>query len=163
MTKYPQLPLRLQAKNLHTQLDLISYCLMTNHFHFLIKQKPINADSKFMQQLTNAYTEYFNKKYKRDGSLVQGRFKATLINSDSLLLHTSRYIHLNPLASGIVNNLKDFQWSSYLEYVNYSKDNLCKKEIILNQFTSNSAYQQFVLDQANYAKELDRIKHLTID
>lgn len=163
LTKYPSLPLRLQAKNLNTELDLISYCLMPNHFHLLLKQVSIDTISKFLKQITNAYTEYFNKKYQRTGALMEGRFKSVLINSDNLLIHTSRYIHLNPFTANLVRNLKNYQWSSYPEYLNDTENNLCKKKIILDQFPSHSQYEQFVLNQANYAKELEKIKHLTID
>ena len=163
LAKYPQLPLRLQARNLNGQVDLIAYCLMPNHFHLLLKQANKDSISRFMKQLTNAHTEYFNKKYHRDGGLVQGRFKAALINSEPLLLHISRYIHLNPLVAKLINNLQDYPWSSYLDYFSDSKYSLCKTEIILQQFSSKDTYKQFILDQIEYAKELNKIKHLTVD
>jgi len=160
---YKKVPLRLLAKNLNTEVELITYCLMPNHFHLLLKQAAAESISKFMKQLINAYTQYFNTKYQRVGGLFQGRFKAVLIETDELLLHISRYIHLNPLASGLITKLELYPWSSYDEYMGKQKDSLCQKEIILNQFPSTDHYKQFILDQADYAKELNKIKHITID
>lgn len=163
LLRFPNLPIRLYNKNLNSEVELIAYCLMPNHFHLLLRQKSRDATSKLIKQITNAYTFYFNKKYQRVGSLFQGRFKAVSIGSDELLLHISRYIHLNPLVAEIVINLKDYQWSSYPEYMKKSKDPMCSREIILSYFPSDSEYGRFISDQVDYARELDRIKHLTLD
>lgn len=163
LIKYPDLPIRLYGKNLSSELNLLGYCLMPNHFHLLIKQKSINAVSKLLKQITNAYTLYFNQKYKRVGGLMQGRFKAVKIERDELLTHISRYIHLNPLVSGLIDNLDDYKWSSYKDYLDNNSEGICHQEIILSYFPSPKAYQQFILDQADYARQLERIKHLTLD
>lgn len=163
LIKYPKLPLRLHSKNLHGEVKLLAYCLMPNHFHLLLKQISQDAISKLIKQLTNAYTEYFNKKYQRTGSLMEGRFKAVLVNSEELLMHASRYIHLNPVVSNLVNNPKDYPWGSYLEYLGVSKENLCEKEVVLDLFSSREDYDKFVNDQIDYGRELEKIKHLTID
>lgn len=162
---YPKTPLRLFSKNLCEEIDLIAYCLIPNHFHLLLKQRSIFAISRFMKQLINGYTSYFNQKYKRVGGLLQGRFKAALVNSDDLLLHVSRYIHLNPLIADLVKDLNRYPWSSFLEYVaDLDQDKvLCKKEIILSQFPNKESYKRFVLDQEGYARQLDKIKSLLID
>lgn len=164
LSVYPHLPLRLRPKNLSSELDLITYCLMPNHFHLLLKQTTKDAISKFMKQITDAYTRYFNNKNKRVGSLVQGPFKAAQIDSDNLLLHISRYIHLNPLVSGVIkDNLQSYPWSSFPAYLNQNQDNLIKKDEILNHFASTKDFEKFVLDQAEYAKELEKIKHAMIE
>lgn len=162
LLNYPNLPLRLQAKNLSNEVNLISYCLMPNHFHLLIKQHSENGTTKLLKQITNAYTEYFNKKYKRDGSLMQGKFKAVDITSDELLIHVSRYIHLNPVAANICNSIDEWQWSSAKEFQT-PHNGLCSKELVLNQFLSHEKYFQFMNDHVGYARELEDIKHLTID
>lgn len=161
---YPNLPLRLRPKNLSNELDLITYCLMPNHFHLLLKQTTKDAISKFMQRITDGYTRYFNNKNKRVGSLVEGPFKAAHIDSDNLLLHISRYIHLNPLVSGLIkDDLQSYPWSSFPAYLNQNQDNLIKKDEILNHFASTKDFEKFVLDQAEYAKELEKIKHAMIE
>lgn len=160
---YPSLPLRLQSKNLASEVTLISYCLMTNHFHLLLKQTTKDGVSRLMKQITNAYTEYFNKKYARVGSLLQGPFKAVKITTDEQLIHLTRYIHLNPLIGSIVNNLEDYPWSSYKSFITGKEADLCDKQIILHRFNSTSDYEKFVLDQANYTKGLQKLEGLTIE
>lgn len=165
LEKYPLLPIRLHSKNLSSEIGIIAYCLMPNHFHLLIKQKSKDAISKLLKQVTIAYAHYFNYKYKRVGGLVQGKFKAVLIENDELLLHISRYIHLNPVASNLVNTPKDYKWSSFLSYLDNSLNNdiKCYKDPILSHFNSPKEYNEFVLDQIEYGKEFERIKHLTLE
>lgn len=144
-------------------VEIIVFCLMPNHFHFLIKQLTDGGITEFISKLSNSYTKYFNIKYKRVGPLLQGEFKSVLVESNEQLLHLSRYIHLNPLVSGLVKDLKDYPWSSYPEYIESSAQRICAKEIILNQFKSPKDYQRFVLDQADYGRELEIIKHQLIE
>lgn len=162
LNKYPELPLRLYNKNLHSQIEVLAYCLMPNHFHLLLKQRSINGVSKLLKQITNAYTLYFNQKYKRVGSLMQGRFRAVKIDNDDLLIHISRYIHLNPLVSNLTDNLKNYQQSSYLEYMN-RKDGICMKNLILDYFSSLKGYEEFISDQKDYAQKIEKIKHMALD
>jgi REP element-mobilizing transposase RayT len=114
--------------------DLIAYCLMPNHFHLLIKQNSDVSISVLMLKLCSGFSKYFNKKYDRVGSLFQDQFKAVLINKNEQLLWTSLYIHENPLKAEIVNDLSKYKWSSYLDYIGLQNNNICKKEIILEQF-----------------------------
>lgn len=161
--KYPNLPLRLQSKNLHDEINIISYCLMPNHFHLLLQQLTVDGVSKLLKQLTNAYTFYFNQKYQRVGGLVQGSFKAALIETDDILLHISRYIHLNPLMAEIVDNLNTYEWSSYREFIYPNNGGMCLIEPILSNFSTENSYEKFVLDQVEYARSLEASKHLLLD
>lgn len=154
--------------NLHkseTLVDILAYCLMPNHFHFLLKQNSDKGIGIFVSNFTNAFTKYFNTKNQRTGPLLEGVFKAVLIESEEQLVHVSRYIHLNPVASSIIkaDQLNDYQWSSYPEYINSTKDAISEKSLVLEMFKSSQDYQQFVLDQIDYAKQLDVIKHLTLE
>src|SRR5581483_5225636 len=155
LRKYPLLPIRLYNKNLSSEIDLITYCLMPNHFHLLLFQKTDNGITKLMKQLTNAYTLYFNQKYKRVGGLMQGRFKAVRIETDDSLIHISRYIHLNPIVSEITDNLETYKWSSYYDYTSKNTEVLSKPEIVLTAFKSVNEYKQFLLDQMDYGRELE--------
>jgi len=155
---------RLHKEKTHT--DILSYCLMPNHFHLLLKQNSENGISKFLGNLQNSYVRYFNVKNERIGPLFQGQFKAIKIDSEEQLLHVSRYIHLNPYSSAIVKNiedLKNYEWSSLKEYVNKVPFNLCSKESIMIRFKNPKNYKKFVFDNADYQKELENIKHLTFD
>lgn len=146
-------------------IDILSYCIMPNHFHFLLQQTVEKGISTFISNITNAYTKYFNTKNKRTGPLFEGIFKAVHIESEEQLVHVSRYIHLNPVASGIIpdEEFEDYKWSSYPEYLSISSKEITQKELILNMFKSVSAYREFVNNQKDYAKQLDAIKHLVLE
>lgn len=147
-------------------VEIIAYCLMPNHFHFLLKQISENGISKFMGNFINSYTRFFNTKHERTGQLYSGRFKAVRIETDSQLLHVSRYIHLNPYTSYVVktlNELETYPYSSFNDYViSQPEFDSRNKAIILDHFKKQS-YKQFVFDQAEYQKTLAYIKHLVLD
>lgn len=143
-------------------IEVIAYCLMPNHFHFLLKQTNDNGISTFIRRLINSYTRYFNTKNERVGSLFQGPFKAIRIESDEQLLHITRYIHLNPLVGYLVKDLRNFKWSSYFMYIGLEDNKLCKREEI-ERLISLKGYEQFVRDQIDYAKQLENIKRLALD
>lgn len=173
LEKYPDLPMRLTGKNLADELELIAYCLMPNHFHLLLKQRTKDGISKLLKQLTNAYTLYFNQKNNRIGGLMQGRFKAAGVDNESLFIHLVRYIHLNPVAApahrslgeggGLTQDLNAYRWSSYPDYLGEPADLPVSKSKILSYFPSVGAFKGFHEDQADYAKGLEKIKHLAID
>lgn len=156
-------PPRLQAKNLAGQITLIAYCLMPNHFHFLLQQITKDATSKLMKQLLNAYTFYFNKKYERTGAIFEGRYKAVRVPSNDLLLHITRYIHLNPVASKLTNNPETYLWSSHKDYLTTKSSGLTNTKTVSSFFPTIKDYQKFVQDQISYSRELEKIKHLKID
>ncbi|MEK7565961.1 MAG: transposase [Patescibacteria group bacterium] len=97
----------LRLKNYFRQLELVCYALMPNHFHFLIRQIDPSLNF-FMSSLGTRYGMYFNKKYKRDGSLFQDVYKAVSVESEEQLLHLSRYIHLNPKSRPLPSSLPDY-------------------------------------------------------
>lgn len=146
-------------------VDILAYCLMPNHFHFLLQQNSPKGISNFIANFTNAYTRYSNTKHTRIGPLFEGVFKAVYIESEEQLLHLSRYIHINPVVSSLVkdNQIQNYPWSSYREYLSLAKDGIAEKDLVLSMFKSVGNYQEFVSDQINYAKKLETIKHLTLE
>ena len=112
------------------------------------------------------YTNYFNEKYKRSGSLFEGRFKAIHVDSNEYLLHLSAYVNLNYR----VHNLEKFGdsvskliRSSWEEYIEENKENFCKKDVILNQFGSVLDYKKFVEDSLKSIKENKQIKKFLLE
>ncbi len=89
----------LRLNNFSDSIKLLAYCLMKNHFHFLIKQSEATAMDRFTNSLFTRYTMYFNKKYKRVGPLFQSVYKAVLVNTDEQLVYLTRYIHRNIIAN----------------------------------------------------------------
>lgn len=144
-------------------VEIICYCLMPNHFHLLLRQTRDGGISEFMRKISDSHTRYFNTKYERIGSLFQGAFKAVRIESDEQLIHVSRYIHLNPSVSLLVKDLKDYPWSSYPDYIGTRNSKLCVKKPIISFFKSKGDYEKFVLDQEDYGKSLEFIKHHLMD
>lgn len=147
-------------------VEIVTFCLMPNHLHFLLKQVRENGTSTFMSNFSNSYTRYFNTTQKRVGPLFQGKFKAVRIETDEQLLHISRYIHLNPYSSYFVKNLKELEvypYSSLPEYLNLQKTDFCYKNPVLGHFKNAAVYKKFVFDQADYQKALEQIKHLVLE
>ena len=102
-----------QACDKH-QCDVHAYVLMTNHVHLLITPHTEQGIGKVMQMLGRYYVQYFNHAYQRTGTLWEGRYKATLIDSEQYLLTCYRYIELNPVrAEGMVDHPSEYPWSSY--------------------------------------------------
>lgn len=147
-------------------VELIAYCLMPNHFHFLLRQNKEDGILNFIRLSTNSYSRYFNTKYRRRGSLFEGRFKAVRIETDNQLLHVSRYIHLNPYSSYLVKNfesLLSYPFSSLPEYLGNVREGVCQKEIILEHFPNAGKYKEFVSDRADYQRSLEEIKHQLLE
>ena len=91
------------------------YVLMANHYHLLIETPQPNL-SRIMHDLNSQYTIYFNHRYQRTGHLFQGRYKSYIIDKENFLLDMSRYIHLNPVRSGITQKPQDYPYSSLPDY-----------------------------------------------
>lgn len=145
-------------------VDIIAFCLMPNHFHLLLRQITDNGISKFMKKVGDSYTRYFNTKHIRVGPLFQGAFKVTHISNDEQLIHISRYIHLNPLVSYVIKEQKllGYPWSSLDDYLTGNTSFTNSKDV-LTFFKSPETYLKFILDQADYGKQLESIKHLIIE
>lgn len=147
-------------------VEILAFCLMPNHFHFLLKQLHEDSISKFMNNFQHSYSKYFNTKNERVGSLFQAMFKAVRIESDEQLLHVSRYIHLNPVSSFVIKieSLSNHPWSSFHEYISEPKaESFINTDLVLNNFKSKDDYKKFVFDQASYQQELEKIKHLALE
>jgi len=113
------------------------YCLMENHYHLFI-ETPSGNLSRIMHHINGAYTTYFNTKHQRTGHVFQGRYKSILVQADEYAKELSRYIHLNPVRAGIVNNPGEYEWSSFRFYISNRKSpKWLKRDMILGFFNSN--------------------------
>ena len=90
-----------------------SYCLMTNHIHFLVTPTTDTSISNTMKVVGSRYAQYINKKYGRTGTLWEGRHRSSLVQSEKYFLVCCRYIELNPVRSGMVGVPEEYEWSSY--------------------------------------------------
>lgn len=125
-------------------VDFICYCLCPNHYHFVLQQLTDRGIEKFMHRLGSGYTNYFNNKYKRSGSLFQGTFKANHIDSNEYLLHISAYINLNNKVHQFTSEFFKSSWEEYFLPANVKK--FCNPDIVLKQFVDSSKYKSFAED-----------------
>jgi putative transposase len=99
-----------------------AYVLLSNHVHLLASPSDVTGLGRMMQWIGRYYVPYFNRKYKRVGTLWQGRYKATVIESERYFMTCSRYIELNPVRAGMVSNPTDYPWSSYAHHTGMKAD-----------------------------------------
>ena len=143
-------------------VEIICYCPIPTHFHLALKQLREQGISKFVNKIFNSYSHYFNIKHNRKGPLFAGRFKKVIVRTDEQLLHLTRYIHLNPVTAGFIDNPEDWKYSSYKEYIGaVNKKSICDYKNILD--IKPGSYKMFVENRIAYQKELARIKNLMLD
>ena len=126
-------------------VTVIAYCLMPNHYHFLLRQDGEVSLSKFINVVFNAYVQALNKQLGRKGTLFEGRFKHVLVDKDEYVLHLCRYIHLNPVKAGLVSRPEDWVYSNYREWIDMRRGRLKDTEFILSYFARPEDYQRFVM------------------
>jgi putative transposase len=138
-------------------IDIVAYCLMPNHYHFLVHLQRDHILSMAMQALSVSYTKAINRRYARSGALFQGRFQAIEVDSAGYVVALSRYIHLNPVKAGLVLTPEAWEFSSYQEYAGTRPGTLPKMETILKQVGSQKAYRSFMAQDATVMEPLLRV------
>ena len=128
-------------------VHVVCYCLNWNHYHLILEELREGGISEFMKRLGGGYTWHYNNKYKRSGSLFQGRYKSVHINTNEYLLHVSVYVNLNNRVhaklGGSTAKLPELYKSSWGEYIKTDSEGICEKEIILSQFKNYKEYKIF--------------------
>lgn len=129
-----------------SDLAMIAYCLMPNHYHLLVRQQSEDPAGLLPQRVFNSYTKAYNHRYAHSGTLFEGRYKAVHVVSDSHLRHLCRYIHANPVKDGMVSNLVDWPYSNYLEWIGLRQGILVDYKFIEVFFENSKIYREFVDD-----------------
>ena len=152
-------------------VDTFAYCLLKNHFHFLIRIKdfsksngnfedglhsPERIVSKKFADLFNSYTKSINKSENRTGGLFETPFKRIEVRDDSYFTKLIGYIHNNPVKHGIVKNIEDYPYSSYLSYLSDKESKLCRDEV-MNWFGGKDEFKKFHVSKLN-EKEISDYK-----
>jgi putative transposase len=127
-------------------LRVIAYCLMPNHYHFLLRPEEDGCLSLFIQRLFNSYTQAFNKQQNRSGTLFESRVKSILVDTDEYALHLCRYIHLNPLKAKLVTRLSEWPYSNYLEWTGRRNGALIDQAFTQEYFPNAKDYEAFVMN-----------------
>ncbi len=147
---------RLKKYSRKFNISLIAYCLMPNHYHFLVRQNDEFSIADFMQGVFNSYSKAFNNMYKRSGTLFEGPFKDIHISKQEYLIHLCRYIHRNPIdgKKPLVNNIEDWPYSNYPEWLGIRKGSLWDPQFVCDNFQTGEYYKEFVADYIS-PKRLD--------
>jgi putative transposase len=135
-------------------IAVIAYCLMPNHYHFLLRQDEQEPASRLPQRVFNSYTKAFNRRYDRTGTLFEGPYKAIHVDQDRYLLHLCRYVHANPVKHGLVSDPEQWPYSNYLEWIGVRNGKLVDRAFAREHFPATESYRQFVLD---YLDGLDKL------
>jgi len=155
-----------------------AYCLMPNHFHILVKEKEEGGITKFMQKFSTAYVMYINTKYKRTGSLFEGKFKSQYLNTDKYLKYIFSYIHLNPLKlinknwrtsiikdnSKLEKYLSTYKYSSYSEYIeeNRIQSKILCKQVFPNYFPNGNQFKNEIKDWISFGDNMQTTEALPL-
>lgn len=138
-------------------INILCYCLNRNHIHLILKQVANSGISEFMKRVGGGYTKYFNNKYKRNGVLFQGRFKASHIETNEYLLHASVYVNLNDHLHTQENDFNSI--SNKTSWRNYTEENFsgasptCSTQMILSQFSTKKEYESFAIATLHNIRE----------
>ncbi|MFH1826935.1 MAG: transposase [bacterium] len=153
----------LEQKPSTQRLEILSFCLMPNHYHLLLKQKKTNGLRRFMADILNSFTRHYNIKTKRKGSVFLTPFRSRQIVSNEQFIHTSRYIHLNPYSAKMVESygkLIKYPYSSFIEYFASKNENICNTKPMLKMFGgSREKHKAFVLNNAQHQRTLEYVKY----
>jgi REP element-mobilizing transposase RayT len=127
---------------------LYAYCLMTNHVHLLLERQASKV-GRIMHRLLTGYAQYYNRRYRRVGHLLQGRHKAILCQSERYLAELVRYIHLNPVRAGMVSQPEDYEFSSHRAYLGMEPAGIVDVDPVLRHFgaskeVARDRYRRFV-------------------
>ncbi len=149
--------IRKQAERMN--ISVIAYCLMRNHYHFLLRQHGEISVSKFMQAVFNVYSKAFNTKYQHTGTIFEGPYKAIAVDSTPYLLHLCRYIHRNPLDAAIVVRPEQWHYSNYPEFIGARNGTLVDREFVAENFGTPAEYEAFVMDTMPAEKVQQELRH----
>jgi putative transposase len=141
--------------------DIFHYCIMSNHFHILLKIHHGDDLPKIVHGITQSYSYYYRKTYHRIGYVYQNRYKSFLVEDDAYLLECGRYIERNPLRACMVKDISDHYWSSYNFYAKGTPDDIITENPFYKDTGRTSEekqkrYRDYVLEARPYEKIVDK-------
>lgn len=154
----------LELHKVSPSVEIYCFCLMPNHYHFIMKQLVEEGITNFMHRLNTAYTKYVNRRLDRVGGLFQGRFKSKHIETTEQLIHLSRYQHINPTKLGLGNTktLIDYPWSSLSDFIGNASHNFVTPNPVMQNFESKNEYRNFLEAEIDEYEPL-RLAEIAID
>jgi putative transposase len=144
-------------------IGILAYCLMPNHYHFLLEAEAVADISVFIQRIFNGYVQAFNKQQHRRVTLFEGRVKIIVVDSESYVLQLCRYIHLNPVNAKLVANPEDWPYSNYQEWIGQRQGALKDEAFIREYFPTPEDYCCFVSDYQDEQHALEKLEKYICD
>ncbi len=142
---------------------MLAYCLMPNHYHFLIRQEGTESLSRFINVLFSSYVQAVNREQGRSGTLFEGRFQHRRVSDLAYVLQLRRYIHMNPVKAGLVTRPEEWPYSDYAEWAGLQAVRLGDADFVRRHFPDSSEYRAFVLDVHDEARNLPRLQQYVWD
>jgi len=136
---------------------VIAYCLMPNHYHFLLRQQTDTPLSRLISAVFNAYVQAVNIQEERSGTLFEGRFRHACVDKERYLVHVCRYIHLNPVKAKLVRKPEQWPYSNYLEWIGHRGGSLVDEAFIREWFGDAEEYRAFVADEMDELRMMDQV------
>jgi putative transposase len=124
----------------------VAYCLLPNHYHFLIRQDGEARAGLLPQRVFNRYSKAYNKRYRHSGTLFEGNYRVVRVAQEAHLLHLCRYIHANPVKHGMVAHPCDWPYSNYLEWTGERDGTLVDRDFVADHFPAAGEYETFALE-----------------
>lgn len=170
LSKFKALPVALKKEYYEAFIikppivEIYAFAIMPNHYHFLLKQNQDKGIVTFISNFQNSYAKFYNLKNDRSGGLFQKPFKGKRIEDDEQFIHVSRYIHLNPVTSYLIefDELRNYSWTSFNNYRHDIKS-FVNTETILSNFKNKEEYQKFISNQVDYQRTLALMKDLILE
>jgi len=137
--------LKLIKRNLPgASVHMTAYCLMPNHYHFLMRCDADRGVGLFIQRLFNGYSQAFNRRNNRSGTLFEGRSKSIMVTDERYVMRLCGYIHLNPVVAGLVSAPEKWPYSNYQEWIAERAGSLIDREFISMYFHGPDEYKAFI-------------------
>ena len=134
------------------QLTVIAYCLLPNHYHWLVQQDGEVAAGMLPRRVFGSYSQAYNRTYRESGTLFQGPFSARAVDTDDYVRHLCRYIHANPVRHGIVDSPGEWPHSDYNEWISPSTHN--RFAFVQSWFGSPERYVEFVREYIEHSARI---------
>jgi putative transposase len=135
-------------------IAVVAYCLLPNHYHFLVRQDGTQPAGLLMQRVFNSYSKAYNRRYDRTGTLFEGPYQAIPVNQEGYLLHLCRYIHANPAHHNMTQQLEEWPYSNYPEWLGLRNGTLWDPAFLHAHFPDRASYGRFVWDYFSHRAAL---------
>ena len=144
-------------------ITIIAYCLLPNHYHFLVRQEDETPAGLLLQRVFNSYTKAYNKQFDSSGTLFERRYQANHVLSDEYLRYLCLYIHSNPAKHNLVEDVDAWPYSNYRDWIGARGGTLLDRKFIGDFFGSGEQYKKLMQEYVQARRFLnEQAKHLPI-